>query len=321
MLVGGTMMIGAGGATPVFAAAGQNCDPGTSPDGAVWTTYAGTPLASVKIGCIAWNGTTWVAMRSGGAYGNCYTSPDGVTWTSQNIPISFNCYGICWNGSIFVAVGGGDGTQCVTSPDGVTWTAHDMPQANWYGVAWNGSVFAACCDNPANGKYIATSPDGITWTSRSTTMNAATDIAWNGTVFCIVYPNSSYSATSTDGISWTRHDTAFPGNDGPKTLCWNGTIFCGAEQSAKPADGTRRAHTSPDGATWTTRTMPDGYIGQQIYDIAWNGSVFCQGSSANGGHGAATTSPDGTTWTDHVGVFNGNTIFALGTQELIFGTY
>jgi hypothetical protein len=52
------------------------------------------------------------------------------------------------------------------------------------------------------------------------------------------------------------------------------------------------AITSPNGETWTSRTIP---IGNYV-SIAWNGTVFVALSQAT--TAKAITSPDGITWTN-----------------------
>ena len=69
-------------------------------------------------------------------------------------------------------------------------------------------------------------------------------------------------------------------------VAWNGTVFCVV------VSGTSIAYTSPDGITWTQRTLPSS---SQWNSIAWNGTVFCAISSTSGT--VAATSPDGITWT------------------------
>ena len=54
--------------------------------------------------------------------------------------------------------------------------------------------------------------------------------------------------------------------------------------------GTSTAYTSPDGITWTPRTLPSS---STWVDVAWNGIVFCAISEGT----VAATSPDGITWT------------------------
>ncbi|WP_313919878.1 phage tail protein, partial [Tahibacter sp.] len=69
-----------------------------------------------------------------------------------------------------------------------------------------------------------------------------------------------------------------------RATSWNGSTFCSV------AFNTNICATSPDGITWTDRTLP---ITDYWQDIASNGSIFVLvGSTAN-----CYTSPDGITWT------------------------
>lgn len=70
-------------------------------------------------------------------------------------------------------------------------------------------------------------------------------------------------------------------------IAWNGTVFC-----AIPAASGAVCYTSPDGITWTQRTLP---ATNTWNGLAWNGTNFCTVGSASGT--AAATSPDGITWT------------------------
>src|SRR5258708_38277307 len=117
---------------------------------------------------VAWSGTQFVAVGSGGTI---LTSPDGTTWTSRTLDTSTFLgaflqgtflQGVTWSGTQFVAVGSG-GTV-LTSPDGITWTSHFSQGATniLYGVAWSGTQFVAV----GSVGTIRTSPYGITWTSQ-----------------------------------------------------------------------------------------------------------------------------------------------------------
>lgn len=68
-------------------------------------------------------------------------------------------------------------------------------------------------------------------------------------------------------------------------VAWNGSVFCAV------AYGTAVAFTSPDGVTWTQRTLP---VSTNWQAIAWNGNVFCAIAYNTN---IAATSPDGITWT------------------------
>jgi len=76
----------------------------------------------------------------------------------------------------------------------------------------------------------------------------------------------------------------------PQNIAWNGSVYCVVGWSGS-GTGITRCYTSPDGITWTVRTLPTSgtWAG-----IAWNGTVFC---AVSGVGTAAATSPDGITWT------------------------
>jgi hypothetical protein len=61
---------------------------------------------------------------------------------------------------------------------------------------------------------------------------------------------------------------------------------------ALPTASGASCYTSPDGITWTVRTLPSTNTWAAI---AWNGTNFCALGSTSGT--VAATSPDGTTWT------------------------
>ena len=73
-------------------------------------------------------------------------------------------------------------------------------------------------------------------------------------------------------------------------IAWNGSVFC-----AVAGGGTASSvgATSPDGITWTQRTLPSATWSS----IAWNGSVFCAVAGDSALSTIAATSPDGITWT------------------------
>jgi hypothetical protein len=126
----------------------------TSPDGVTWTTRVGQGTPSYGV---AWSGSTFAAVGSGGAV---RTSPDGVTWTARTSGTSADLRGVTWAGDKFVAVG--DAGTILTSPDGVTWTARTSGVAvKLSGVAASSTTVVAVGDR----QTIVTSADGVTWAS------------------------------------------------------------------------------------------------------------------------------------------------------------
>ena len=108
-------------------------------------------------------------------------------------------------------------------------------------------------------------------------------------------------------------------------MAWNGQLFCAV------ASGTPDYATSPDGLTWTKRTLPVAALSSP--GICWNGTIFVlMGQYATGiKNHAFLTSPDGLTWTkqadgESVGLWkriawNGQTFCAIGVGRGDQGCY
>lgn len=131
----------------------------TSPDASTWTRPVAP--ASVQHNAVAWSGSTFVAVGSGGAV---KTSPDAVTWTPQSSGTSSNLQGVTWFNGTFVAVGA-SGTV-LTSPTGVTWTAQQSGvAAALYAVGASPTHAVAV----GQGGTILWSPNGADWYSTELT--------------------------------------------------------------------------------------------------------------------------------------------------------
>lgn len=156
----------------------------------------------------AWNGSTWCITDNGSATAFAATSPDGVTWTSQILPVGQIYSQPVWNGSVFTVVAHSVAIGA-TSPDGATWTPRTTASTSGplgAGLCWSGTTY--CAINGA-GSVSQTSADGINWTSHATGISAPVSnyptIAWNGLVFSILDKGSSAGNTSPDGVTWTSH--------------------------------------------------------------------------------------------------------------------
>lgn len=107
----------------------------------------------------------------------------------------------------------------------------------------------------------------------------------------LIITDGSYTYIYYIGTSaWIEQDGLPSGGTTGSGIAWNGTVFCVVGSVAGST-----AYTSPDGITWTARSLPLPAAAWR--SIAWNGSVFCAISSDINGTRAAT-SPDGITWTD-----------------------
>ena len=242
-------------------------------------------------------------------YGTSPQHPDGPDaagispfdrWTWRNpLPWGYNLFGVAYGKGTFVAVGDG---VILTSPDGHTWTRRASSTANeslyLHAVAYGNGTFVAVgyrngtttIENPV----IVTSRNGITWTGRT---SPVTD-KW---LYGVTYGNGTFVAvgldgtllTSPDGITWTKRalpETGATFNLYAVTYA-NGTFVAGGYSSLYFVYTVNSAIlTSPDGITWTRRTLPE--TNKHIDGIAYGNGTFVAIAS----EGAIYTSPDGITW-------------------------
>jgi hypothetical protein len=175
---------------------------------------------------------------------------------------------------------------------GLQWTERTIPNTrNWSSVTWAPELGLFCAVNNNSAAVVMTSPDGITWTERSIPNNRSyLDICWASELglFCAVNSSNGYTLTSSNGITWTEQQN-FPATD---LLSWAPelSIFCSI-----PTSNTTTFKTSPNGNTWTTRTV--SATTRQYNSICWAPELglFCAVSYTSA---FVVTSPDGITWTD-----------------------
>jgi hypothetical protein len=151
----------------------------------------------------------------------------------------------------------------------------------------------------------AYSSDGIGWTSVSLGAGISTD-----TVTDIIFANGKFVAvtaqaagadnvsTSTDGINWTTQVT--PSTEQLHSVAYGAGVYVAAGNS-----GT--IYSSPDGATWTSRTS--GFGVTAVEKVVYVNGLFI----ACGDAGKLSTSPDGITWTFQTSTF--------GAEEVLSAFY
>ncbi len=177
----------------------------TSDEGRDWAVvhYSGL-LYFTKV---IFTGEAFVAV---GVKGSSATSADGISWVNHDIEEPFNSgmIDIAWNGSTFVALGGGFwGISAIyLSDDGGSWTMASLdglPPMGFDSVIWTQGRFLAY-----GGWKVISSTDGISWVLES----SATGVA----VHEILATPQGYLGVggakfleSPDGLNWNASDV-FP---------------------------------------------------------------------------------------------------------------
>jgi hypothetical protein len=253
---------------PLIAAAGNSLVVGLpvtggatgiiSPNGIDWTTEAVpqafwgcSPEYNANLGLFAAVGTDLT-----GTTGAIYTSPDGVVWTSRAAqPDAFVglCPGQVGSAAQFLATGRsippGSG-RAEQTPNGTAWApTNALPVATWNGAAFNGTTWIS---TSAEGSAIS-APDGdpLTWTNRTIPAGLYRGATFGAGTFVTVGTN--VCATSPDGITaWTARTI-------PAGSWFSVEYFAAAGLFiACSTAGATSLATSPDGITWTPRSVPAG---------------------------------------------------------------
>ena len=245
----------------------------TSTDGEAWSLIK---PADFNAECVTWTGTTFVAVGKGGSV---FTSPDAKEWAVQKIEGKPSLHDVAWNGSLVVAVGGGEhesGFVILTSSDGMNWNQEQTPGGllgRLCGVTWTGSQFVAVGDDCA----ILTSQDGHSWKKvheqdGSPLLYA---VASKGNRLVAVGNGAGEppnGLTSADGQAWTPITVPFL-----QTLY--GVAWCGDRFVAVGTRGT--ILTSKDGIQWDRDNVPSGLdfkgvicSGSKIVAVGESGTVL-----------------------------------------------
>jgi len=195
----------------------------------------------------------------------CYTSPDGITWTTRTIAaVSWNS--AAYSPSLDRIVVVGPSTAARSDDGGVTWTTAATTSTGGNGVMWSESdsqfVLAS-----RTGSSVMTSPDGITWTERATGVPSNSPAQNTIDNDYLVSPQTlTTGLKSVDGITWTAA-AMFSGSQ--PVLKWardrssflSGGFSTGLFFSTLPAGG------------WTGCTVSGIATGGSFYGIATTDSV------------------------------------------------
>jgi len=210
----------------------------------------------------------WVAVADVGTRSSIAYSYDGINWIGIGNTI-FTSYGlgVSWNGSMWVAVGGGT-NSIAYSYDGINWTGLGTSIFTGYGVSavWNGFMWVAV-GNPNN--TIAYSYDGINWIGLGASIFSSygAGCAWNGRVWVAAGIGTNSIAYSYDGIQWTGLGNSITTNG--IGVAWNGTMFV-IGCAVSPL--TNSLAYSYDGITWVG--LGSTVFTSNVRNIAWNGAIW-----------------------------------------------
>ena len=275
----------------------------TSPDGITWTDR----VISTAHG---WESVTWspelslfVAVASTGT-NRVATSPDGVTWTSRTINTGSDWQSVTWSPelSLFVAMATTGTNRVATSNFGIP-TSLNTPMAHpvqlsvdtvnsRVGIGTTTPTVALDVAGDINftgdvrkGGVIQSFGGG----GSSPWVTSGNDISYStGTVKAAAFAgvNKVIYTTAEKAVStWTTRTIA---SDVWKSVTWS------PELSLFVAVAYYKAATSPDGVTWTNRTI-SGSSGWA--SVTWSPELSLFVAVAASGAPRAATSPNGITWT------------------------
>lgn len=224
----------------------------TSTDGENWDSV---DLGSAQMWSFAgYFGEKFVVLSRGRVFSS---SSDGRTWQVTELPQSLSRTWVraAYHSGTWIAVAEGSGTT-LSSTDGVAWTqSGDLPSGGnqgWRDIAWVGTRFIAV---PNTGKTLAYSLDlGTTWVSGPTlpTGGSVKCVAYSGTRAVILSLSSDVMTSTNGGVTWTKESSTVPITQ-REYVYWSNDQFLSISQAVN------KILTSPDGITWTERTLPSSH--------------------------------------------------------------
>lgn len=186
----------------------------------------------------------------------------------------------------------GAGNAVATSPDGFTWTRRNAPADNYISIVWARQIAKFVAVGQDN---VALSSDGITWTQHALPV---VDTAWqavfdgDGVIVVVGLPGEIPArpvATSADGQTWTARGLPGDAEESLHDVIWDETVGLWI------AVGNSSAWTSPDGITWTERTIAG--IGS-LWSVAYSYDAGPNRSVVVNRNGGIFTSANRVTWTE-----------------------
>jgi len=228
------------------------------------------------------------------------TSADGTTWTTTSFSGASYASDLFFAsprylGSKFVAVLSGSSSYIGISDDGVSWSLKNLPgQKAWKDVAYGNGIYVAVCGDISTGNAATSSDGGDSW--QSGTISALTSFG----VYAVEYGAGVFVAlgegkiaTSSNGTSWTERSVPSPyGGYARRDIAYGNGVFAAVGWYTVGSSVVGVAVTSPDGITWTVRSMP----ALKWVQVSFGNGLFIA-VATNDNVNTIATSPDGINWT------------------------
>ena len=267
------------------ALAGAACSPGAGAEAtadqavAAWTWEAVDPDPASEAGPQAVIG--WDGAYVGVGFGRAWTSPDGRTWSSSELPEADVGYGwdiVATPGFLVASGSSGEQTETWASTDGTSWARSGDPDLGGAG----GYTFTSIDRMTAGpGGVVAVGTESGGERQHPMAWWSADGLDWVRTGDALVGGGSRDVASGTSGYVMVGADTV-PANDLTKAAFWFSPD--GKAWEAIPDDGTR-AFAEPQSVVATD----DGFVA-----VGYQGTIGGMGAALSP---LAWTSKDGRAWT------------------------
>ena len=273
-----------------FTTSGPIHQSGAASNGTATLTYIGTTATAAAVTNSGTNpnlpGVTSITFGTNGTGGYGYTSVPTVTitdatarfvaistastnsayavpsnlgaaWAGGGALPSTSTAGLTYGGGILVTCGR-TALASTSSDGGATWVSRTLPTlgaGTYVSVHYGNAIFLAL----GSQGQTATSSNGVSWTAQGTIPGSITNWAsmayGNGRFVAIAggqggSANRNVAYTIDNGVTWYLSP-----NGMPASAVWT-RIRYGAGLFFATAEGTNQCATSPDGITWTLRTLP-----------------------------------------------------------------
>ena len=245
-------------------------------DGENWIQMGNAGIGGPNI---VWDGANFVV--AGGGNNNLARSPDGVDWDSSFAnELLFQIGGTLNDIALGPLVAVGQGRQIVRSPDGINW--ENVGSKNVFvelmQIRYLNGFFVALGEEG----YIYISDDGENWERSFVWLGTRfEDVAYGNGVFVIVDPGYTISV-SDDLFHWSSSYIFWGPDRRPSNIGFGNGLFVLVGSSGM-------IFTSPDGETWTDRSVQTS---NDFQSVAFGAGRFV----AVGQNNTTYTSTDGINW-------------------------